>query len=332
MARAGVTTGTSPSTFAAAGTDRPRAAAPLLGDATLVIVGRGSFGFGIVRSVEPSQGRARLAELCSILSDDLGTIFIPHHPVSYGALADQCERGDLAVAWMPPLATARLEATGKVSILALPVRRGAVSYRAALITRRDGPATLAELQGSSIGWVDRESCSGYVMPRLFMASLSLEVRRLFSRETFLGSHAAVVDAVIQKRVQVGATYCSVDGRPGGRPSDAQTKPRASTVPPPRAESPSTAGALTSLDGTSAGPLRLLAASAPIPNDALVVSAELPIDMRSKLLRWFLDLKNERARKLCFDLLGAGGFRVAAPEHFAALHQMVRAARAHGEVA
>jgi phosphate/phosphite/phosphonate ABC transporter binding protein len=303
-------------------------------------VGKGSLGFGIVRSVESSHGRARLAELCSLLSDELGTLCIPNHPSSYSELAAQCERGELALAWVPPIATARLQAMGKVSVLALPVRRGAVCYRSALIARPDGPTSLAALHGASVGWVDRESCSGYVMPRLFLATSSLDMKHLFARETFLGSHSAVVDAVLQKRVHVGATYCAVESQVEVRPSAApppfvgyaldrpQDRPHIPSVGRPPSLPPAVWSAP---DGRTNLPVRVLAASAPIPNDALVVSVDLAIDMRSKLLRWFLDLRDERAKKLCLDLFGAGGFRVAAPEHFGALQQMMRAARAHGEM-
>jgi ABC-type phosphate/phosphonate transport system substrate-binding protein len=308
-------------------------------------VARGALGFGIARSVDPSQGRARLKELCGLLSNDVGTTFVPRHPATYRELEEECERGELALAWVPPIATAKLQASGAVAVLALPLRRGAVCYRAALITRPEGPASLSNLQGASIGWVDRESCSGYVMPRLFLAASALNLKTLFSSETFLGSHSAVVDAVVAKRVQVGATFCSADSTPEHSPARETFPPPAAfqsssppkrpsvfppALPPPQASLPP--GAWSGSGGKTSLPLRMLATSAPIPNDAIIVSTALPVDLRTRLLRWFLDLKSARAQKLCLDLFGAGGFRVAAPEHFAALQQMMQVARAHGEVA
>jgi ABC-type phosphate/phosphonate transport system substrate-binding protein len=276
-----------------------------------------------------------------MLTDELGTIFVPHHPATYGELVERCERGDLALAWVPPIATARLQASGAVSVLALPVRRGAVCYRAALITQEGGPAALADVKGATIGWVDRESCSGYVMPRLFLAASSLDIKQLFAREIFLGSHSAVVDAVVSKRVEVGATFCAVEASSGDRGSLASIAPPPAAPPPARnrqsVRPPTTSGTFPSWtwsghDGKPNPSVRLLAATGPIPNDAVIVSSQLPVEMRSKLLRWFLDLKDERAKKFCGDLFGAGAFRVAAPEHFLALQQMMRAARANGEVA
>ena len=268
-----------------------------------------------------------------MLTDELGTLFVPHHPASYAELFGLCERGELALAWLPPIATAKLQASGAVSVLALPVRRGAVSYRAALITHEGGPSSLAAVEGATVGWVDRESSSGYVAPRLFLSASSLDVKRLFARELFLGSHSAVVDAVLARRVQVGATYCSVEAHAGGSmPPPPMASPSRGRSPTFKVTSiPLPMGPWSGPDGKAKPPLRLLAATGPIPNDALIVSSQLRVDMRSRLLRWFLDLRDDRAKRYSNDLFGASAFRVAAPEHFAALQQMLRAARANGDM-
>jgi ABC-type phosphate/phosphonate transport system substrate-binding protein len=300
-------------------------------------VTRGSLGFGIVRSVEASQGRARLADLCAILTTEFGTLFVPHHPATYAELFELCERGELALAWVPPIATAKLQASGAVSVLALPLRRGAICYRAALITQDDGPASLSQVKGATIGWVDRESCSGYVMPRLFLTASSFDVKQLFARELFLGSHVAVVEAVLARRVQIGATFCAVEAASGDRgsvaPSPVAPSPKERRAAPAPSATPGSlplAGGFNP-DGRTKLPLRMLAATGPIPNDAIVVSSQLPATLRSTLLRWFLDLRDDRVKKHCAELFGASAFRVAAPEHFTALQQMMWAARAKGEV-
>ena len=61
-----------------------------------------------------------------------------------------------------------------------------------------------------IAWVDRESSSGYIVPRIHLASLGHDLRGFFARETFHHSHIAVVDAVAMGQVDVGATFYSVD--------------------------------------------------------------------------------------------------------------------------
>src|SRR6202044_2174074 len=113
-----------------------------------------------------------------------------------------------------------------------------------------------------------------------------------------------------KRVDVGATFCGTSSSAGD----------------PRAPSE-----WTGPSGKTNPPLRVLAATGPIPNDAIVVSSQLSVDLRSRLLRWFLVLREGSATRCCAGLFGAGAFRVAAAEHFTALQQMMWAARANGAV-
>jgi ABC-type phosphate/phosphonate transport system substrate-binding protein len=79
--------------------------------------------------------------------------------------------------------------------------------------------------------------------------------------------------------------------------------------------------------SAAHPIRLLATTGAIPNDALVVSNDLPTDIRSSLLRWALNLRSgTRGQELCSELFGADSFRVSAPTHFDPLRHLVNEAR------
>jgi phosphate/phosphite/phosphonate ABC transporter binding protein len=265
-------------------------------------VARGALGFGIVRSIDAALGRARLAELCTLLTDEIGVLFIPHHPNTYRSLIDAFGSGDVALAWLPPIAGWQLEEAGAASLLALPARRGSLSYCAAIIARPDGPRRLADLRGKRMAWVDPDSSSGYLVPRLCLQGAGLDLSNLFLQESFLMSHAAVVDGVLAGRFDAGATYCQPP-QPGGKPRGAWGNAEVHVV--------TTSGA--------------------IPNDAIVASKSVAADVRSKVLRWLLDLRSTRARSLCADLFGAEAFRLAIPEHFEPLRRMMIAARAHGSI-
>jgi phosphonate transport system substrate-binding protein len=263
-------------------------------------VARGSLGFGIVRSIDATRGRARLAELCALLAAELGTIVVPHHPDTYRTLVDSFEAGEITIAWLPPIACSQLEDRGRATVLALPVRHGSVSYCAAIIGRPGGPRTMSDLPGRRMAWVDPESSSGYLVPRLCLQGAGIDVAKAFSEERFLMSHAAVVEAVSAGRCDAGATYCSSEGSPG--------KKRGSW---------------------GNAPVQLITTSGTIPNDAIVVSRTLGPDVRSKLLRWLLDLRSPRGRTLCNELFGADGFRIATPEHFEPLRRILLSARVRG---
>jgi phosphonate transport system substrate-binding protein len=179
----------------------------------------------------------------------------------------------------------------------LPVRSGALTYHSALVARRGaGPATLAAVKNAKVAWVDPESSSGYLVPRLHLLAQGRALGAMFGGELMTGSHAAVLDAVESGRADVGATYCA-------------TK----------------APKWTSASGAER-PLDALMVTGAIPNDALVLSTRLPAELRARLTRWLLVDIPARARQLTLELMGASHFRAAQPGHFAPLRRILTAAR------
>lgn len=270
-----------------------------------------AWGFGIVPSTELQEaGRMLFDELCERASDEAGVRFTPVIETGYRELVSAFERGEIGMAWMPPVSTIELVDVRRTATpLAIPARRGATVYHGALIVRRGGPKTIEECRGRRAAWVQRDSAAGYLVPRLHMAAQGLDVLRFFSRELFMHSHPAVVEAVASGEADVGATYCHVE--PGT--SDPVRIARA---------------AWTDGDGRAVRPIEAIATFGPIPNDALIASNELPVPCRSSLTRWLLDL-DPRARDLFERILGAHDFRVPSPSHFDALRHSLRAARARG---
>jgi phosphate/phosphite/phosphonate ABC transporter binding protein len=266
---------------------------------------KAAWGFGIARSHEVASMQSLFTELCELLSAATGTVFYSHLALTYRELADSLRRGDLGLAWMPPIPAIELQDQGAATALGLPARGGQTSYHAAFIARKGGPKTIAEMKGRRIAWVHRDSASGYLVPRLHLASQGFDVFHFFSRELFVGSHIGVVDALMAGNVDVGVTFCSLDA--GGRVT--------------------TAG-WTAADGTNLRPVEIISTVGPIPNDAVVASTLLPATVRASVTRWLLNLE-ERPKKLMSELLHAADFRVASPTHYESLRHTVRAARARG---
>ena len=263
------------------------------------------WGFGIVRSQELSGSRALFDELCAATTKATGVRMAPFTATSYRELAEALERGEVGFAWMPPVPSVELEERRIASVLCVPSRHGSTSYHAALVVRRGGPKSLDELRGRRAAWVQRDSAAGYIVPRAHLAAQGFDVLRFFSREVFMHSHEAVVDAVASGEVDVGATFCAVDDR--GKLL------RASWM---------------DADGQSARPVETIATMGPIPNDALLASMELPATTRASMTRWLLDL-DAAGRDIFRRLLDAAEFRLAPPGHYDALRHALRAARARG---
>jgi phosphonate transport system substrate-binding protein len=256
----------------------------------------GAHAFGIARFIDPVRSRARLAELCELMNRDVGGVVMPHHADSYRRLAEDFQSGRVAVAWMPPLLCIELEKRSESAEMVLPVRGGAVTYYSALVARRGrGPASLADAKRAKVAWVDPESSSGYLVPRLHLQAQGRALASMFEGELMMGSHTAVLDAVESGRADVGATYCA-----------------------------SKAPKWTSTSGAER-PLGALTVTGAIPNDALVLSPRLPPELRARITRWLLVDMPQRARQLTMELMGAPHFRSAQPGHFAPLRRILTAA-------
>ncbi len=260
----------------------------------------------MVRSNDWGAGPAPFEELCRLASAASGVTFVPDVVASYAELSAAILDGEVGLAWLPPVPTIELEARGAASVLAIPARRGSSTYHSAFIVRRGGPKTLAELRGRRAAWVQRDSAAGYLVPRMHLAAQGFDVLRFFSRELFVHSHTAVVDAVLAGEVDVGATFCTLDVPSGRVIRSAWQDER----------------------GQVLRPVEVLTTMGPIPNDALVAANELPAAARSALTRWLLTADG-RTKEIFETLLGAGDFRMPAANHYEVLRHALRAAHARG---
>jgi phosphonate transport system substrate-binding protein len=156
-----------------------------------------------------------------------------------------------------------------------------------------------------VAWVDPESASGYLVPRVHLASLGLDPSTFFGEEIFCDTHRGVVDGVLHGLADIGATYCQLD--PKGKVITA---------------------AWTLNDGSSIRPVDLIASAGPIPNDAIVGTKSLSVIDRSRFLRFLLSPSDDAKGKLR-DVFNTSDFRMAKPDHFRPLRQLVRMAAARG---
>jgi len=263
-----------------------------------------TLGFGVARA-QPLMA-ARFSELCLLATRSCGVTIAPTPTATYGELARALVERQLAIAWLPPIAALELSERGAVEVLALPLRSGAMAYHTALVAKSGAAKDLSRYRGGRVAWVDPHSASGYVMPRVHLASLGVDPRAFFGQELFAQTHLGVVDAVASGRADLGATYCSCEG------------PARRVV----------RGAWTSPEGAPIRPVEAIVTAGPIPNDAIVVTPDVGVLERASLMR-FLMTPTPDARALLSDTFNTTEFRVAKPNHFAQLREMVRTARSLG---
>jgi phosphate/phosphite/phosphonate ABC transporter binding protein len=130
---------------------------------------------------------------------------------SYSTLVDALCEDEIELAWLPPVAYLRARKLGSVHLLLGIAPSSRVSYGSALVaSERAGIETLAAVRGKRVAWVDVWSASGYLMPRGVLRLAGIDPDHAFASQGFVGSHAAVLDAVEEGRADLGATYCTLD--------------------------------------------------------------------------------------------------------------------------
>lgn len=188
---------------------------------------------------------AAMTSLTSAL-ERRGIELVPCAFPTYAALYEAMDLGACEAAWAPPLVALDLLRCAAALPVARPLREGQHVYYSILVTRGNEVTSLDELRGGRVAWVAPESAAGYVVPRLGLRSLGVDIDRHFGAQTFLGSHAAALDAVRAGAADLSATYATLD------------RSRRMLLPPPGAEG-----------------VRIVAAYGPIPSDVVVVSPAVP---------------------------------------------------------
>jgi phosphonate transport system substrate-binding protein len=166
---------------------------------------------------------------------------------------------------------------------------GSSGYHTIMVARADSGITdLASAQGKKLGFADPDSTSGYLIPNVALpVDAGKPIAEFFSETGFGGGHENLVLGVVDGTWDVGTTFGSGQG--------------------------------DFSEGYTSGNLRIMVdkglldmddlvevwKSPIIPNGPLMVSNDLPADMKEKVTAFFLGLPE--ADFECFDAFTAGGY-------------------------
>jgi phosphonate transport system substrate-binding protein len=148
-----------------------------------------------------------------------------------------------------------------------------------------------------MAWVHRTSASGYAVPRRFIAESGHNPNALFGSESFPGSHAAVVEAVLRGRADAGATFAEFE---------------------PATRAVVDAGWLTVPGAPEM--VRILASAGAVPADAIAVSRRVATEIRSRLQESLLALGSSDLA-LVKRVFRSGGFAAVGPGHRESLERL-----------
>lgn len=212
--------------FAALWAPSVRAAPPPLGVTRLVI------GLPIYRAGEDDTSARPLA---IYLSQVLGIPVEIRMAEPYEELPALLRSGKVDIAQIAPLAYVKLKNDEpRVLNLATVIISGNPTYLGHFYVRKESPFhALSDLRGARMGYVKKESTSGYLFPRDLMRRKNIDPDTFFGSTQFLGSHPAVIAAVLSGDIDVGvAEDITSDwiGRESGRPEGLRVIAKTERIP------------------------------------------------------------------------------------------------------
>jgi phosphate/phosphite/phosphonate ABC transporter binding protein len=207
---------------------------------------------------------------------------------SYAALAELLASFKVHLAVMPPFAYVQAKRDNPGLILvASAIADGSSTYASYIVTRDDtGIDTIEQLRGKRFAFVDRQSTSGYLYPMAYLRELDMNPDNFFSEVRFGGDHVKVLDLVLSRQVEAGATY-------------------------------STAFKLALAERADGKRLRILAKTGRIPLDAYCVSQRLDRGLVDKVRDGLLTLstRSEEGRNVLSGLSSINGFLTVGDDHY-----------------
>jgi phosphonate transport system substrate-binding protein len=230
----------------------------------------------VIRNAQP---------LVEILQKKLGMEVQPFVATDYTGVVEALRVGKLDIAFLTPASYVLAKNEANVRVALKSERKGSPFYYAAIITRTDsGIKSLEDLRGKVFAFGDPVSTSANVFPRKLFHDNGIDPVRDFKNILYAGGHDAIVLAVLNRKVDAGATYAnSTDG------SD-------------------TAWARYLKNPEDVKKIRAIAYSEPIPADNLVFSANLEERLGKRIEETFIELSHDpEGKKMLRDLYQIDGF-------------------------
>jgi len=240
---------------------------------------------GFVPAENAQQVALNAQPIVLILQKELGLEIQSFVATDYTGVVEALRANKLDIAFLTPASYVLAKAEANVKVVLKSHRRGRPYYYAAIITHVDsGIEALEDLRNKTFAFGDPLSTSGHIFPRKMFEEKGINPVEDFKKVIFSGGHDATVLAVLNHKVDAGATFANF---PDGKDA---------------------AWTQYLKDPKEQKKIRAIAYSEPIPSDNLVVNANLDPRLTKKIVNIFLDLSKDPAgKKMLRDLYKIDGF-------------------------
>jgi len=253
---------------------------------------------GFVPAEDAQQVMQNAQPIVEILRQRLGMEVEPFVATDYTGVVEALRVNKLDIAFLTPASYVLAKNEANVRVVLKSERKGIPFYFAAIITRADsGIRNLEDLRGKTFAFGDSLSTTGNVVPRQMFKQRGIDPVRDFKQILYSGGHDATVLAVLNGKVDAGATYANSP------------------------DSKDTAWMRYLKNPEDVEKIRAIAFSEPIPADNLVISANLDEKIAKKIEETFIELSRDpKGKTMLRDLYQIDGFVPASDKDYDSVRQ------------
>jgi phosphonate transport system substrate-binding protein len=231
----------------------------------------------IVMSFVPSGDTQEIIasgdQIAEMLSERTGLVVTAEVGTDFAATREAMGAGKAQIGWLNTFNYVLANEKYGVDVGLVTVRFGSNSYKGQINVRADsGIESLDDLKGKVMCWVDPNSTSGYIIPRIMLQANGIDPDADFSQTIEAGSHNNVITQVYNGDCDAGATYADA------RSSIEEDVP----------------------DVTEK--VVVLAETTDIPNDSVAFVKDLPADVREELENALLEISQSEEGQTALENL------------------------------
>src|SRR5918994_6973626 len=184
--------------------------------ATLALIGcgRSSTAAKVLRvGFVPAENAQEVIQnaqpIVEILQKELSMEVQPFVATDYTGVVEALRANKLDIAFLTPASYVLAKNEANVTVVLKSERKGSPFYYAAIITRAgSGIKKLEDLRGKTFAFGDPVSTSANIYPRKMLHEVGIDPARDFKQILYSGGHDATVLAVLNGKVDAGATYAN----------------------------------------------------------------------------------------------------------------------------
>ncbi len=268
----------------------PQQALPQQADQTLLI--------GLIPEMNVFKQKERFSLLGDYLSKKTGMKVQFTILSKYGDIIDKFTAAKMDGAFFGSFTGALAIDKLGVDPIARPVNLdNSSTYHGLIFVRKDsGIRSVKDMKGKKIAFVDKATTAGYIFPLAFLRENGvMDINTFFKEYFFAGSHDAAIDAVLDKKADIGAAKHSMFDR------ERKENPRIDKE------------------------ILILANSTSVPSNGLCVRKDLDAALKKRIKDALLNLHTEPEGQAVLKKFGAIKFIETSKEDYQPVFEMIRKA-------